>query len=329
MNTIRQSFTRGLYVAVIGCITLFSTTGETLEGTLLHFTGDPPQSLLDSVSQEFHCEHQLDWYYNLEDTLVVKCYRDRITLEAHLYGSTSVDLNGDGRNDLIIGLTFPGREQTAWKEDDLDLLLMYTVEDDGTVRQVFRKEFDPGEQGGIRQLWLEDITGDENAEILCVHWNAYRGRFGADITAQYIIIGGHQPFTVLADLGVGGISHYPQKNVKQADVHFQDRDGDGLQEIILTWSEGPDTFSLSPVSSAPDIYHATFTLTSVVLKALQQVGLPEETLQVLHALQDREFLAKQTFLQTVKQHIGSDAVAQYGDVIVQSAIGPYQLQHME
>lgn len=306
---------------------LFAIPGYAQQDKLLTLTGKPSESLLDVVTHALHCVKPDA--FTMDGQLIVECFSGKKRFEAHLYGSTSSDLNRDGHNDVILGITFPFREHTIWKEDDQDLLLMYTVEKDGTVRQVFQRKLDPGEQGGIRQLWFEDVTGDGNAEILCVHWNAYRGRFGADIKARYIIIGGHQPFTVLIDLGIGGISHYPQKNVTQADVHFQDRNGDGIQEFFFTWSEGPNNLSLVPLTSPPDIYQATFMVTEAVIDALRQAELPNEILQALHTLQTRKFFSKQMFVQTVEQQIGGEAIAQYGELIVQTAIGPYQLQQTE
>jgi hypothetical protein len=120
--------------------------------------------------------------------------------------------------------------------------------------------------------------------------------------------------------------HYPKEHVKQATIQFRDIDGDGIQEILATWLEGHDYFTLQPGASQSDISHVTFTLTAVVVDGLRQAGLPEDALQALHPLLDREFLSKQTFLQAVEQQLGTDALAQYGELIVQTAIGPYQLQ---
>ncbi len=324
MTTIRQSLRRGIYVAVIGCFTWLSTPGEALEGELLTFSGEPSEALVAAVSHALDCR-KFNWY-TLDGQLMFECFAEQKSFDAHLSGSDSYDLNGDGRNDLILGLTFPSRTQTAWEDDDQDLLLFYTVEEDGAVRQVFREKLDPGEQGRIRKLWTEDINGDGVSEILCVHSEYYWGAKGGDLVRRLLILRGRPPFLLLGRFKIVSDGAFL---AQQAEIQFQDKNGDGIRELLLNRSEGPDDESLEPLSSSPDIYKVTFEVTSVVLDALRQTSLPEESAQALQALLSREFFSKQMFLQAVEQHIGPDAAAQYGELIVQTALGPYQLQSAE
>lgn len=325
MNAFQQWIRLGRCVLVLWGIGLSAVPCDADEGTLLNFIGEPSQGLLDGISQEFQCEWLGDWYYNRQNTLVIECHRGEITLEAHLYGSTAYDLNDDGRNDIVLGIYFPFREHTSWKDDDRDLLLLYTVNDGHTVQQVFRKELDPGEQGRIKQLWLEDVTGDGVPEILCVHSNLYIGAKRDNYERRLLILRGRPPFLLLGEKTIEGETIRKEGFfLQQADMQWQDIDHDGILELLLAWSEAPDDGSpLVPLASAPEIYHVTFALTAAVLDALRQAGLPEAALQ---ALQDQTFLSKAAFLQAVAQQIGADAAAQYGELIVQTAIGPYRAQ---
>jgi len=295
-----------------------------IEQEKLNFIEEPSQIFQQTVSQELQCT-RLDWY-TIDGELRFECQHANEQINIHAYGSIHQDVNGDGYPDLILAMEFPQREQTSWKGDDHDLLLVYILWNDGKSERMFRHELMPGDDGGMMHLALANLAGDLLPEIVCVEMELYVGAKRDHVTTELIVVRGRPPFFLVGEMNIRKEMNLEGTLMRQADIQFQDRDDDGIQELILTWSEGIDRFSLTPFPSASEVYHMTFTLTAAMLDVFRQAGLPEAITQALHPLLDRTFVSKPAFLEACTPLIGAETVTQYGDVIVQTAIGPYQLQ---
>ncbi|MFQ5931864.1 MAG: hypothetical protein ACE5MM_05625, partial [Nitrospiraceae bacterium] len=76
----------------------------------------------------------------------------------------------------------------------------------------------------------------------------------------------------------------------------------------------------SPPEAAASADQSRFKLTERSLDNLRQEGLPDEIVDKLEALKDREFNTEEEFLEAVRKEIGNDLTVSYRTQIVKHAV---------
>ena len=184
------------------------------------------------------------WVSKGDSRMRVMCYRPSLN-----------DLDGGGKSELVVGLQFLDTESDQPRND---FLAIYRVEGnrcERVFRQILARDTDRGE---FSALEIKDVTGDAKPEI-CFRYNRVNaGMHRWQWRETFYVISGQAPFNVLLEFIArdGEGSNKAEGRERYAVFHFEDTDGDGVNELLVDiyqTQRGGDGAS-EKVSEAPHLY---------------------------------------------------------------------------
>ncbi len=168
----------------------------------------------------------------------------------HVYGPFEQDFDGDKQNEILLGCKFVDIDYD-------DFLGVYTLKNDQQIVQIFHKSFERTDMGEFTAFDVEDITGDGMVEIL-VRYNFVSAGVNTAGWEEFLyIIRGCPPFDTMLKLKVreGWMSNKNGDNyVMETEIHIEDENADGTNEIIITPYRGKDEERLKKMTAKSLIY---------------------------------------------------------------------------
>ncbi|HUW99926.1 MAG: hypothetical protein WBD63_05870 [Phycisphaerae bacterium] len=254
MNALRKIASRCFALLVLGWMLVpQAQPAETLKSpkalqeiVLAALQAEMPEAQIspDPIAATPDTSSSVFWVSKGGSRMRVVCYRPSLD-----------DLNGDGKPELVMGLQFLDTESGQPKNDFLAVYRIEGAHCERLFRQILACDADRGE---FSALEIKDVTGDTKPEI-CFRYNRVNaGMHRWQWRETFYVISGQPPFNVLLEFIArdGEGSNKAEGHERYAVFHFEDTDGDGINELLVDIYQtqpGGDGVS-EKVSEAPQIY---------------------------------------------------------------------------